>query len=249
MNWHLIQSGFSTGQFNMEFDYQLALNCKEDDAYFRLYRWKPFCISIGANQNFSDVNLIKAEEDGIDVVKRPTGGRAILHAEELTYSVIIPLSYSLTPKEIYYKTSIALIKGLSLYNPALSKAELEPSQPYFPSVVNSPTGLICFASTAKNEVKFHGRKLIGSAQRKMQNTVLQHGSILCGDFHKKLPDYLALNQQQKENLKKELSEKTIEIESIVNKRVDYERLSECIIIGFENEFKIDFIDTTIKSTI
>ncbi len=246
MNWHLIETGFSSGKFNMDYDYKLASECPPDEAFLRFYRWNPFCISLGANQNLSDINLAEARKDGIDVVKRPTGGRAILHAEELTYSAVIPLNDKLTPKEIYSRISYALINGLTIYNTVLSQAELETVQPNFPSLLKEDENIMCFASTAKSEVKFEGKKLIGSAQRKMKNVILQHGSILCGGFHKKLPDYLNLSQLQKEIFKKELLTKTIELESILNQKTDYEKLSECLIAGFENVFEIDFIESKIK---
>ncbi|MDP2038576.1 MAG: hypothetical protein Q8L04_14430 [Ignavibacteria bacterium] len=225
----------------MKFDLELAQNCPPQDAYFRLYRWQPYCISLGANQSFDDIDLAKTKADGIDVVKRPTGGRAILHAEEWTYSVILPLNFRYSPKEVYSIISNALIRGLDLYNPLLAKSELESVQPNFPKLLEEPTSVLCFASTAKNEVKFGGKKLIGSAQRKLNNTILQHGSILCGTFHQKLADYLNTSDESKEMLRRELSTRTTEIETILNAKVDYVRLKECLIKGFEQEWQIELI--------
>ena len=81
MIWHFIDSESSSGEFNMELDVFLSEICKKDEAFFRLYRWNPYTISLGANQNINEIDLVKCKEDNIDVVKRPTGGRAILHAE------------------------------------------------------------------------------------------------------------------------------------------------------------------------
>lgn len=240
MKWNFIDSGFNTGEFNMQFDLELANKCKNDEAFYRLYRWQPYCISLGANQSFDDINLVKTKEDGIDVVKRPTGGRAILHAEEWTYSVIYPMNYEYSPKEIYFKISKALMKGLELYNPIFANSELENVQPNFPKLLEEPSGVLCFASTAKNEVKFNGKKLIGSAQRKLNNSILQHGSILCGTFHQKLADYLRVDKETKINLHSELISKTIEIETILNEKVDYEKLKSCLVQGFEMEWEIIF---------
>jgi lipoate-protein ligase A len=240
MKWNFIDSGFNTGEFNMQFDLELANKCKNDEAFFRLYRWQPYCISLGANQSFDDINLVKTKEDGIDVVKRPTGGRAILHAEEWTYSVIYPMNYEYSPKEIYFKISKALMKGLEQYNPIFANSELENVQPNFPKLLEEPSGVLCFASTAKNEVKFNGKKLIGSAQRKLNNSILQHGSILCGTFHQKLADYLRVDKETKINLHSELISKTIEIETILNEKVDYEKLKSCLVQGFEKEWEIIF---------
>ncbi|HVO73690.1 MAG TPA: hypothetical protein VMT35_06680, partial [Ignavibacteriaceae bacterium] len=74
----------------MKIDIHLAEICRPEEVYFRLYRWKPYCISLGANQDLNSVDAFKAAADGIDIVKRPTGGRAILHSEEITYSVVYP---------------------------------------------------------------------------------------------------------------------------------------------------------------
>ena len=240
MNWHFIDSSEKTGKHNMDYDIELAKKCKPSEAYFRIYRWMPYCISLGANQNFDDIDQRKAKTDGIDIVKRPTGGRAILHAEELTYSVVLPYNFELSPREIYFRISNALMRGLEIYNPILAKSQLEDYQPNFPKLLDEPSGVLCFASTARNEVKFNGKKLIGSAQRKMNNIILQHGSILCGPFHKKLVDYINSDKETKNALSSELNTKTTELETILNEEIDYQKLKTCLIVGFELEWRIKF---------
>lgn len=242
MNWHFLNTGKSSGSFNMDFDINLAQTCKPDEAFFRLYQWQPYCISLGANQSFNDINTARAHLDNIEVVKRPTGGRAILHAEEITYSVILPLKDELTPRKIYEKISSALIKGLELYSPLLADSELEKLQPDFLSLLKQPSGVLCFGSSAKNEVKFAGKKIIGSAQRKLKSVILQHGSILCGTFHKKLVEYLNADELTKQILEKEIDEKTIEIETILRSKVDYDQLSLCLTQGFKEVWEIDFFN-------
>jgi lipoate-protein ligase A len=240
MIWHFIDSGFNTGEFNMRFDLNLARNCDSDEAYFRIYRWNPYCISLGANQSFDDINLEKTNQDGIGVVKRPTGGRAILHAEELTYSGVLPLNCMYSPREVYMKISSALIRGLEIYNPILAKSELENVQPNFPKLLDEPTGVLCFASTAKNEVKFNGKKLIGSAQRKLNNVILQHGSILCGTLHRNLVNYINADDKTCNVLSSELNEKTTELQTILNEEINYEKLKTCLMMGFEFEWEMHF---------
>ncbi len=242
MKWHLIESGGNTGRFNMDFDFSLIDKSKSGDCFFRLYQWSPFAISLGANQKFEDINLEKTEADNIDVVKRPTGGRAILHAEEITYSVAMPVNEIFSAREIYTKISLALVSGLKNYSEMLSEVELENIQPNFPQLLNQPSGVMCFASTAKSEVKFEGKKLIGSAQRKVGGVILQHGSILCGNYHKRLTNYLAnCDGNALNSLADELNNKTIEIETITNEKTDYSKLSKSLIEGFQNEFKIEFV--------
>ena len=236
MSWNFINSGFKSGYYNMQFDIDLAKKCKDGQNFLRLYRWRPFCISLGAHQSFEDINTGLADSDNLDVVKRPTGGRAILHAEELTYSVVLPLEDGMSPKAVYLKVSRALVKGLSEYHSVLSDVELQPQQANFRALLKKPEGKLCFATAAKNEITYSGKKLVGSAQRKIGNILLQHGSILCGPYHKKLVNYLPADEIQFSNLE----ENTCDIESILDEPVDYDKLSDSIRMGFENEFEIHF---------
>jgi len=239
MRWLFIDSGKNSGKYNMDFDIFLSRHCAENQAFFRLYRWKPYAISLGANQSFEEIDIQKAKDDNIDVVKRPTGGRAILHAEELTYSIVLPVSFGLAAREVYNKTSVALSKGLGMYNDKLRSVELESHQPDFKKELIQPSGALCFASTAKSEVKFNNKKLIGSAQRKMNNVILQHGSILCGKYHTKLPYYLS-DKSSVESLLDELQSKTTEISTITKQDINYSKLSDSILTAFEIEWDISF---------
>jgi len=240
MKWKLIRFDSYSGQYNMDYDIDLAKKCASETAYLRFYRWEPYCISLGANQKEEELDLIKIKNDKLDFVKRPTGGRAILHAEELTYSVILPTSSGLGSKEVYRNISEGLVKGLILYDEKLTGAELEDEQPDFINLLAQTSGSLCFASTAKSEVKYKGKKLIGSAQRKLNNALLQHGSVLCGKFHTKLPEYLNISYSEKDILKKELLEKTIELGTILDCEIDYHKLEDCLISGFENQMDIEF---------
>jgi lipoate-protein ligase A len=115
---------------------------------------------------------------------------------------------------------------------------LEEEQPDFPSIYKENTGAICFAASAKSELKYSGRKLAGSAQRKFKNSILQHGSILCGSFHKKIIDYLNIDKEERKIIRSELIERTIELKSILKKDIDYELLSEALVLGFQEYFEI-----------
>jgi lipoate-protein ligase A len=234
MKWEFINSGANTGDFNMKFDVELAEKVSHEKSFFRLYQWQPYCISLGANQSFDDVDIEKAKTDGIDVVKRPTGGRAILHAEEITYSCSLPSDSGFSSHDIYKKISLAIVNGLRKYDEQLSDVELETIQPDFPELLKLPQGKICFSSTAKSEIKFHGKKIVGSAQRKMKNSVLQHGSILIGKFHRNLSKYIVSADFNENNF----DEKTIELETILNRKVDSEKLMICLIEGFKQEWEV-----------
>ncbi len=238
MNWSVIISGENNGRYNMDFDLWLAQNYNPEKAILRLYQWKPYCISLGANQSFKDINLDKVQSDNFDVVKRPTGGRAILHSEELTYSVIYPLEINISARDLYNQINQALRKGLIEYDQKLSLIELEHNQPDFKEFYKTEVSSICFAVSAKSELNFNGKKIVGSAQRKIGNVILQHGSILCGDFHKNIVDYLNIDINKKEEILNEISETTIDLKTALNYPVEYNKLANAVIKGFENHFNI-----------
>lgn len=240
MNWRIFDSGFNTGKANMEIDLNLAETCNRNESLLRFYRWQPYCISLGANQKLDDINVEKAEHDNIDVVYRPTGGRAILHAEELTYSVIYPLNNDTSFRRIYNEINLAIIEGLKFYNPNLSMLEVETIQPQFQNFYKEQISALCFAVPAKSEIKFGCKKLVGSAQKKMKNVLLQHGSILCGDYHLNIIDYLNLPQEEAESMREELKSKTTELHSILLEEIDYTRLIECLTQGFSKHFNVEF---------
>lgn len=224
----------------MDFDLQLAKNYSPDEVVLRLYRWNPYCISLGANQKFEEIDIEKAKADYIDVVKRPTGGRAILHSEELTYSFIYPIDYKTSAHDLYKQINFALKQGLSIYDSRLSDIVLEHIQPDFKNFYRQEKSSICFAVSAKSEINFKNKKLVGSAQRKLGNVILQHGSILCGDYHLKIVDYLKIPEPNKIEIKDEIVNSTIDIKTILKEEVNYLKLSSSLKKGFEKHFNCEF---------
>jgi len=240
MIWKFTDTGFNNGSFNMEFDLLFAKNLKPDEAILRFYRWKPFCISLGSNQTEDALREDKISYDGIDVVKRPTGGRAILHADELTYSVVYPVK-DISIRNLYRDINLAITKGLSHFDNHLRSLELEHNETHFPSFYKKDKSAICFAVSSKNEINYEGKKLVGSAQRKLGDVVLQHGSILCGNYHKRITEYLSLHDESLREIKKEMNETTTDLKEILNKPVEFDRLTASIKKGFEDHFKAEFL--------
>jgi lipoate-protein ligase A len=225
----------------MEFDLRLVKDSIPDHITLRLYRWDPYCISLGANQDIYEINKDKAEADGIDIVKRPTGGRAILHSEELTYSVVMPLSSDISPREVYRQINHALLEGLKIYDNRLAGLELEGVQPDLQTFYKENLSAACFGVPAKSEIKYIGKKVVGSAQRKIGNVLLQHGSIMCGNYHVNLADYLNLPQDERLSIRDELMNKTTELESILGCETDYPGLEESILSGFEKFYAVNMV--------
>jgi len=240
MIWEIIDSGINTGSYNMECDMMLARTLKSGQAVLRFYRWNPYCISLGANQPEDSLNIEKIINDKLDFVKRPTGGRAILHAEELTYSVIYPSNKNFSLNDLYKQVNLALKKGLTLFDEKLSEVSLEHSEPHFPSFYKEEKSAVCFAVSSKNEINYKGKKLVGSAQRNLGNIILQHGSILCGDNHKKIVDYLVSDKKKLDEIKEEMNNTTTDLKEILNKEIEIEKLKSAIKKGFEEHFGFSF---------
>ena len=216
----------------------------------RLYQWKPWAVSLGYNQSEEDINTKKCTEYGFEIVRRPTGGRAILHANELTYSVVMPADgKGIT--EIYSLISKALVKGLSAICPEVS---YETSQPNFQSLYKKQESIPCFSASARYEVQVHGKKLVGSAQRRFSTAgipevVLQHGSILLGPEHKLLAEILNVeNNDVREKIKRDIDLKTIDLSSAVQRSVSYEECASVIRSGFEETMNIHF-EQSIEATV
>lgn len=181
------------GSENMRRDVALAeqlIQSSSERILIRFYCWQPWCISLGANQFEDDIDQDRARTDGIELVRRPTGGRAILHACELTYALALRLQDGLTHAHVYRFWHEWLCQALSRI---LGTTELvyARSQPDFPLLLQrEPTRWLCFASSARYELHWRGRKLLGSAQRLYGDVLLQHGSLLVDQGHELLPYYL-----------------------------------------------------------
>lgn len=204
--WYLWSCRSFPGLFNMSADHYLArqLGKKLDRPLLRFFTWKPFCISLGFHQNVEDLNPEHCAQDGIDIVRRPTGGRAILHAQELTYSVIYPYG-SPEVTSLYRLIHLPFVSALQQLG---IPAEFKPAQTDFRKFYQSDRQAVCFATSAKYEVEIAGRKLVGSAQRVYENSVLQHGSLLLGDEHEKLVDYLNLPGEKKNRMREHIRQHT-----------------------------------------
>jgi lipoate-protein ligase A len=207
--WYFWPCEANSGTFNMAVDNFLAHQMHKtlDKPLLRFFTWNPYCISLGYHQNHHEIDKKACWERGIDIVRRPTGGRAILHAEELTYSVIYP--FEKMEKNTFYRL-VHLPFVQSLKNLGIP-AEFESAQPNFRKAYQTEHAPLCFASSAKYEVEVKGKKLIGSAQRIYEKAILQHGSLLMGSEHEKLVEFLKISEKQRAQMKKYIQDHTSHI--------------------------------------
>jgi lipoate-protein ligase A len=175
--WRLLVDAPAGGAWNMAVDEVLLDRVATGAAAptLRFYQWTPPCLSLGYFQPIDVVDFDGCRALGVEVVRRPTGGRAILHDRELTYSVALPASVlghdgGVLPS--YYQLSLALQDGLRRLG---VPATLAPE-----SAATRPTlhGPVCFDRPSAHEILLEGRKLVGSAQMRRGGGILQHGSIL-----------------------------------------------------------------------
>ena len=182
MNWRLLDSGPNIGAYNMAVDEELLARAQagETTPTLRLYTWHPPAVSIGRFQKIGTaVDVEACRQQGIDIVRRVTGGRAVLHHNELTYSIVARTDDPLFPTNVHgtYKVIAAgLLKGLR--NLGIPAEMVSRSSRYAALVKKDSKDPACFSSPSWYEILVHNRKLIGSAQRRLSGAFLQHGSIL-----------------------------------------------------------------------
>ncbi len=240
MAWQFLNTGFLPGFRNMEIDAELARNGTNHPT-LRVYGWSPPAISLGWNQSWDEIRLDAASAAGIDVVRRPTGGRAILHEHELTYSVVMP-SRGENIGAVYNRISLALVEGLRFLG---VRAVLERSQPHFSRLYRTAEASACFVSSARHEIMVDGKKLVGSAQRRLrtdgeEEMVLQHGSILLGAEHQRIVDFLVLTPGERQHLSDQLRQRTTDLRQLLRREVSFEEASAAIARGFEEAWGIRF---------
>ncbi|MFL5575263.1 MAG: lipoyl protein ligase domain-containing protein [Gemmatimonadaceae bacterium] len=176
MRWRLLHTPALPAVENMALDAALLDRAHHaEELVLRVYSWRAPTLSLGRNQRASGVyDPARAAGAGVEIVRRPTGGRAVLHHREATYSVTGPAPAGEPLRESYGRINRLLLDGLRRLG---VRAELARSAGRAPL----PTGAPCFETPTEGELVVGGRKLVGSAQYREQDAFLQHGSILIDD--------------------------------------------------------------------
>ncbi len=204
------------GQKNMELDLKMlsdAISNRHDFISIRFYNWSPKCISLGKNQKYEEY----FDDLGIDIVRRPTGGRALLHDKELTYCLVSPIKNGQSVIESYREVSDGLILGFEKLGIKLDYAgEKGKNMSY------------CMNISSGADVSYNGRKLIGSAQFRSQGYFLQHGSIMYS------ADFDLIEKIFRQKVNKEAIVTLGEIDSSIKQNDLISALKE----GFLEKFKI-----------
>jgi lipoate-protein ligase A len=239
-SWRLILSSPASGAGNMALDEAIldGIVGPGQPPTLRLYAWQPACLSLGMAQPAEEVNRSGLVARGWELVRRPTGGRAILHAEELTYSVVAGVERAEVSGgvlESYRRISRALVAGLQVLGLAVEVRAEEPARE------TGEADPVCFQVPSAYEILAAGRKLVGSAQVRRLRAVLQHGSIpLAGDLGAicealKYPDEAARAHAQGR-----VRARAATVSALLRRRVAWREAAEALIEGFRSALGVEF---------
>jgi lipoate-protein ligase A len=243
--WRIIDTGPGAAAWNMALDEALLLSATEPGftTTLRFFSWDKPSLSIGSFQKTHELDLARMESLDVPLVRRPTGGRAVLHAAELTYSITCRIPSEFFPNDLMgsYKTiGACFIRGLSLLgveaalvpvnrNPAAKNSSLTGGNP------------LCFSSPSWHEVLAGGKKLVGSAQRRLPGAFLQQGSLLIKMDIDGLLDMLSFRDEAARRMAAEkLSSKMTALEE-QGFNVDLNTLKGALIEGFEAEVGVKLV--------
>ncbi|MHA2958493.1 lipoate--protein ligase family protein [Priestia megaterium] len=249
--WRFIDSNNRSPYYNMALDEALLEwhSKGEIPPTIRFYGWNPPTLSIGYFQKAEkEINFDKVKELGLGFVRRPTGGRGVLHDEELTYSVIVSEEYPNMPKtvtEAYRVISEGLLEGfrslgLEAYF-AIPRSEEEKNS------LKNPRSSVCFDAPSWYELVVEGRKIAGSAQTRQKGVILQHGSILLEiDEDKLFSVFNYPNDRVKERMQRAFRSKAVAINAIAGRKISIQEAKEAFYKGFASALDIDLEPYTLS---
>ncbi len=221
--WRLLQTGFNTAATNMAIDRAVLVTNSEGKVppTVRFYAWKPPAISIGYFQSLvEEIDLDACKTHGVEYVRRITGGGAVFHESELTYSIVIPDSHPKIPKNVlesYGRICGAVMKGLN---------NLGVESKYAPI----------------NDIIAYGKKISGNAQTRKARTVLQHGTVLTDvDVDKMFSLLKVPNEKIKDKLIADVKQRVTSIKHILEKDIPFEKVAQAMKKGFEEGFDVELV--------
>ncbi|MBE1553772.1 lipoate--protein ligase family protein [Sporosarcina limicola] len=237
--WHFINSGKCSPSFNMALDEALLEwnSIGEIGPVLRFYEWEPATLSIGYFQSVEkEIEMTEVEKHGLGFVRRPTGGRGVLHEHELTYSVIVNEDYPGMPEtvtEAYRVISGGLLEGFR--NLDLDAKFSIPDTVEKNDDLKKPKTAVCFDTPSWYELVVEGKKVAGSAQTRQKGVILQHGAILLGlDEDKLISLFKFKTREQRERMRTSLPEKAVAINRLVDREVTMTACIEAFSKGFES---------------
>ncbi len=234
----LLQPEPAQGAWNMAADEAILEACGSGKSLptLRIYAWEPACLSLGYAQPVSDVDMERLRTRGWDLVRRPTGGRAVLHTDEVTYSVIAPPDeprVAGTVLEAYNRLAAALVDALRLLSLPVQVQERAGTASKIPNPV-------CFEVPSTYEITVGGKKLVGSAQARRKEGVLQHGSLpLTGDLTRILQALVYPDDAARERAAVRLLEHATTVEAAIGRIVSWDEAARAYVAAFGSVLDLD----------
>lgn len=236
MRCRFIDTSGNDAYANMAID-EALLACSNEPV-LRVYQWKAPSVTVGYNQRAAkEINLAECRKSKIPVVRRITGGKAVFHDKELTYSFIVPKNTVRMPDEVTASYRIIAKSILSAFQRIGIKAVMKK----LPEKFSAPA---CFSSSNWYEIFAGGRKICGSAQKRMNGKILQHGSLLIDFDYEKNALLFCQSSKELENLKKRVTS----IKKELNKGINSNALAEALKYGFKKNLKMDFFQDSLAET-
>lgn len=238
-HWRLLITAPLDGATNMAIDEALAESAGAGEGLptLRFYQWAPPCLSLGRNQPLAEVDRAACQRLGYDIVRRPTGGRSILHTDELTYSVSGPASEPRLAGAVldaYLRLAQALELGLERLGLAVKKAPGD-------TRTGPEVSAACFEVPSAYEITVQGRKLIGSAQSRRQGWVLQHGSLpLTGDVTRVVDGLAFAAETEREALRQALAQRATTVAAELGRAVDINHAISVLTDAFAEHLGLTF---------
>jgi lipoate-protein ligase A len=240
----LLETEPRSGAANMAVDQAIAQACAagESPPTLRFYRWQPPAVSLGRHQPLADIDQAAIAAHGYELVRRSTGGRAILHTDELTYAVAAP---SAEPRvqggvmDAYLRLSNALVRGLQILGLAADQAGGHVR-------AGKDVSAACFEVPSAYEITAQGRKLLGSAQSRRANYVLQHGSLPLVGAITRLIEVLAVPPTTADQLRVQLAGHACTLADALgvaptDPAVEFTYVAQALMQGFAETLNLDFV--------
>jgi lipoate-protein ligase A len=216
---------------NMALDLHLLRLCEDGrgSGFLRFYTWTRPTLSLGHFEETDVIDAARAQSDGVDIVRRPTGGRVVLHGDDLTYAIVLPKGPDTGLTETYRMISECLVRGMSHLGLAV---ELQRGIAAKTEARRKP----CFVSASRYEITYRGRKLVGSAQKVGSASILQHGSIALGPQYLDVALYMACDDVERAVLRRDTQAATCCLHELLPSKPDARTVASALIKGFSEMF-------------
>lgn len=248
--WRLLITPPLDGATNMAIDEAIlhAVAAGESLPTLRFFQWQPPAISLGYNQHWSEIDVAAIERLNYTWTRRATGGRAILHIDEATYSLIIPQSDPRIEGGImasYRVLSTGLLQGLKKLGVEAVQADKEGTLARRKAA--RKLGPVCFDTPNRYEITWQDKKLIGSAQLRRKQTVLQHGTLPLFGRIDRIIDVLNFSNEERQQQRQLLPDRATTLKAALGQVLNFDTVIEALAQGFAETLNLTFTIASLTS--